>query len=410
MSKDKGNKQMLMLSSRWIYPLDAGYKMRIHYIAKVLSKLYKIDLLCLEPTGYLPQDISFENIITFPFNKPKIALDILKNFRKGWPLQVSGYYDKQVEDFLEKNIKNYDLIYINHVRLAPYGFGFKLSNILKVIDYHDAISMNYRESVRYAKGLWKLFYKFESGRLLNLEEMALDIFDLSLITSKVDKEYLLKNANGKLQQNLEVIPMGVREEVLNYPETREEKPWIVMLGKMSYYPNYEGAMFFIKEVFPILLKKFDWLELYIVGSNPPKDLKKFDGKNGIHVIGFVEDPWYYVARSLVTVAPIRMGAGIQNKVLEAMALGKAVVGTNKALQGLNMGIDEKHFIRANDAKEFVNKISYLVENKNIRKDIGLNAKNLIRDHFTWEVIGERLYNIFSNLENEAKHEKGDNNE
>jgi glycosyltransferase involved in cell wall biosynthesis len=395
-----GNNRMLMLSSRWIYPLDAGYKMRIHYMAKVLSKLYKIDLLCLEPTGYLPEDIPFENIITFPLNKTKIAFNILKNFRKDWPLQVSGYYDKKVRNFLEKNIKHYDVVYINHIRLAPYGFDLER---FSVIDYHDAISMNYRESLKFARGLWKMFYKFESGRLLNLEKMALDVFDLSLITSEVDKEYLLKNADGKRPHNLEVIPMGIREEVLNYPDIGEEKPWIAMLGKMSYYPNYEGAMFFIKEVFPILLKKFDWLELYIVGSNPPKDLKKFDGKNGIHVTGFVEDPWYYVARSLVTVAPVRMGAGIQNKVLEAMALGKAVVGTNKAFLGLNMGIDEKHFIRANDAKEFVNKISYLVENKNIRKDIGLNAKNLIRDHFTWEVIGERLYNIFSNREHEIKH-------
>jgi len=396
----KNKKKMLMLSSRWIYPLDAGYKMRIHYMAKVLSKLYKIDLLCLEPTGHLPEDIPFENIITFPLNKTKIAFNILKNFQKGWPLQVSGYYDKQVKDFLEENIKNYDVIYINHIRLAPYGFDLER---FSVIDYHDAISMNYRESVKFARGLWKMFYKFESERLLDIEEIALNNYYLSLITSELDKEYLLKNANGKLRRNLEVIPMGIREEVLNYSDIREEKPWIVMLGKMSYYPNYEGAMFFIKEVFPILRKRFNWLELYIVGSNPPKDLKKFDRKNGIHVIGFVEDPWYYVARSLVTVAPVRMGAGIQNKVLEAMALGKAVVGTNKAFQGLNMGVDGKHFIRANDAKEFVNKISYLVENKNIRKDIGLNAKNLIRDHFTWEVIGERLYNIFSNLEHEIKH-------
>jgi len=407
MSKDKGSKRMLMLSSRWIYPLDAGYKMRIHYMAKVLSKLYKIDLFCLEPTSYLPQDIPFENIITFPFNKTKIAFNILRNFWKGWPLQVSGYYDKQVKDFLKENIKNYDVVYINHIRLAPLGFDLER---FSVIDYHDAISMNYRESVKFARGLWKMFYKFESERLLNIEEVALNNYDLSLITSKVDKEYLLKNANSKLQQNLEVIPMGIREEVLNYPNVGEEKTWIVMLGKMSYYPNYEGAMFFIKEVFPILRKRFNWLELYIVGSNPPKDLKKFDGKNGIHVTGFVEDPWYYVARSLVTIAPIRMGAGIQNKVLEAMALGKAVVGTNKAFQGLNMGVDGKHFIQANDAKEFVEKISYLVENGSIRKDVGLNAKNLVRDHFTWEVIEERLYNIFSNLEYEVKHKKGDNNE
>ena len=403
----KNKKKILMLSSRWIYPLDAGYKMRIHYMAKVLSKLYKIDLFCLEPTGYLPQDTPFENIITFPLGKVKIAFNILKNFWKGWPLQVSGYYDQQARDFLEKNIKNYDIIYINHIRLAPYGFGLKK---LCVIDYVDSISMNYRESEKFAKGLWKLFYKFESGRLLNIEEIALENYDLSLITSKVDKEYLLKNASGKLPQSLEVIPMGIREEVLNYPDTREEKPWIVMLGKMSYYPNYEGATFFIKEVFPILHKRFNWLELFIVGSNPPKGLRKFDGKNGIHVTGFVNDPWYYLGRSLLTVAPIRMGAGIQNKVLEAMALGKAVVGTNKAFQGLNMGIDGKHFIRANDAKEFVEKISSLVENESIRKDIGLNAKNLVRDHFTWEVIGERLYNMISNLESEIKHKKGDNNE
>ncbi len=402
MESKSGKKRMLILSSRWIYPLDAGYKMRIHYMAKVLSKLYTIDLLCLEPTGILPEDHPFEHILSFPLSRVKIVLNILKYFLKGWPLQVGGYYDQQVKNFLEKNLKKYDAIYINHVRLAPYAFDLKN---FRVLDYHDAISMNYNEALNYARGLWKIFYKFESNKLLDFEKKALTNFDLSLITSEKDREYLLESIENRGKFNLEIIPMGIRKEVLDYPEVDEEKPWIVMLGKMSYYPNYEGAMFFIRRIFPILRERYDWLELYIVGSDPPLSLKKFNSRNGVHITGFVEDPWYYVSRSLLTIAPIRIGAGIQNKVLEAMALGKSVVATSRALQGLNVGVEGKHYLKANSEDEFINKISYLVDNDNIRKEIGLNAELLVKDYFTWDVIGKKIYNIFKLMEDKKTQSK-----
>ena len=386
-------KRILMLSSRWIYPLDAGYKMRIHYIAKILSKYFKVDLLCLGKVNTsVPEYSPFANVFSIPLSKLRIASNIFKYVFDGWPLQVAGYNDIRIKEFIEKNIQKYDMIYINHVRLAPLAFGL---NKFSILDYHDAISMNYRESLKYARGFWKLFYKFESERLLRFEEKALSSFELCLITSEQDKNYLLENSTEDLKNKIEVIPMGIREEVVAYQHTNEEKPWVVMVGKMSYYPNYEGVLFFIKQVFPTLKDKYPDLELYVVGSDPPKSLREYDSLDGIHVTGFVEDPWYYVSRSLVVVAPIRIGAGIQNKVLEAMAIGKPVVATSRVMRGLNVAKENIHLLKADSAEQFADEISRLIDNPNLRMLIGKNGQLLVKKYFMWNNIETKLLNVIS---------------
>jgi len=105
-----GKKRILMLSARWIYPLDAGYKMRIHYIAKALSNIYSIDFLCLKHPGVLPKDHPFDHIISLPLSKIKLVITIIKYFFKGWPLQVAGYYDQRVKKYLETHLSTINFI------------------------------------------------------------------------------------------------------------------------------------------------------------------------------------------------------------------------------------------------------------------------------------------------------------
>jgi glycosyltransferase involved in cell wall biosynthesis len=123
--------------------------------------------------------------------------------------------------------------------------------------------------------------------------------------------------------------------------------------------------------------------------------KKYDSSNSIHVTGFVEDPWYYVSRSLVVVAPIRIGAGIQNKVLEAMAIGKPVVATSKVLRGLNVAEENIHLLRADSAEQFADEISRLIDNPNLRTFIGKNGQLLVKKYFMWNNIETRLLNVIS---------------
>lgn len=110
----------------------------------------------------------------------------------------------------------------------------------------------------------------------------------------------------------------------------------------------------------------------------------------IEVTGFVDDPWKYLERAKVVVAPLRFGAGIQNKILEAMALQKAVVITSKVARAI-VGEDGVHFLIADEPEHMAGKIMSLMQNKALRGELGCNAKELIKTHYRWHIIGEKPF-------------------
>ncbi|MHA1380644.1 MAG: glycosyltransferase [Candidatus Helarchaeota archaeon] len=383
-------KNLLMLASRSPYPLTAGFRLRIHYLAKLLSKIFDVDLFCLQSVDMNGRKASpFNKIFTFPITLKRFGFNALRYYYRGWPLQVGCYYSSDISRWLKKCTKTYEMLYVHHIRMAPYTTEFEG---FRLLDYHDAISMHYRESKKYAKGLWKIFYSVEESRLLRFELKMLEIFNGAFINSPVDQGYLLKHSKSSNPCPLEVLPMGVREEVLNYKKKPEELQWIVMTGRMAYYPNREGAIYFASNVFPKLKRKYKELKFYIVGSDPAPDVRKLARIPGVIVTGYVPDPWTYITKARVIIAPIRLGAGIQNKVLEAMALAKPVVATSLAVQGIQEGIKGQHYLIANTPEEMVEIISTLIDNKRQREEIGQEARQLILKRYTWNNVGERLFN------------------
>jgi len=381
--------RILMLASRSPYPLSAGYRLRMHYLAKLLARHYKVDLLCLNPVNMDTSKPSpFTKVFTFPVSMPIFGLNALQYWVRGLPLQVGGYFNNKANRWIKEHTESYDILYIHHIRMATYAAKFKGCRIL---DYHDAISMHYRESKNYAKGLWRLIYMVEGVRLLRYELNMLRRFTGAFINSSVDRDYLLKHNKGIPHCPLEVLPMGVREEALNYPDVSEEFPWIVMTGRMAYYPNREGAFYFAHNVFPKLKRRYRDLEFYIVGSDPTAEVRKLALISGVHVMGYVPDPWSYIARARVVVAPIRLGAGVQNKVLEAMALRKPLVATSLAIQGIEGAVNGCHFLLADTCEQMVDKVSNLLAHKKQRVDLGQQARLLIKQKYTWECIGDRLF-------------------
>jgi glycosyltransferase involved in cell wall biosynthesis len=131
------------------------------------------------------------------------------------------------------------------------------------------------------------------------------------------------------------------------------------------------------------------LEFLIIGAHPTKRVKALSANPGVKVLGFVDDPYALISQSKLFVSPQLIGAGIQNKVLRAMALGKTVVGTHKALRGIN-GQDGRHFVQADTTEEIVEKTLELLHNTDRRAQIGQNARKLIQDQYTWKKIGDDL--------------------
>ncbi len=382
--------KVLVLSSRIPYPLVAGYCHRIYHVSKILASKYQVDLLAINESGIRYEELSilnevFNNLILFDFSPITFKINAFKKFFSSKPIQVGGYYFNAIQEWIDKHFREYDLIYCNHIRTAEYARNIPCK---KVLDFHDAISMHYKDALTIAKGFWKAFYFIESKRLLPYELGTLGEFDKYFITSQADRDYLL--ANTSIPADIGVIPMGVNEKILKLDWKAEEENWLVFLGKMNYYPNEDAVVYFANEVFPLLRSRVRDLKFIIVGAYPTRRVQSLSKIPGIEVTGFVDDPYEYLERAKVVVAPIRLGAGIQNKILEAMALRRPVVTTSKGARGIAGGEDGKHFVVADSSEKAVDKILELLNDSEKRREIGQNARALIEERYTWDVIRVKL--------------------
>jgi len=382
-------KKILVLYSRIPYPLIGGDRIRIYYTGKTLSRRYKVDLVCLNE-GKVREEHKeklkeiFNEVIIFPYSHYRFRCNALAGVVSKKPLQVHYYYFKRMQKWINDNYRNYDLVFANHIRTVEY---LKKIDCPKIVDLHDAISMNYLEAARRVTGLWKAIYWMEKGRVLPYEVKTVNEFARSFIVSDIDRDYLIQQ--GAAQEKIITIPVAVKDEVINRSSQIKEENQIVFFAKMDTLPNRDAAIYFAKEVFPLLRKKNRSLKFIIVGARPPREVLRLEGIAGIKVTGFVEDPYNFFDSCKVFVVPLRFGAGVQNKLLEAMALRKPVVTTSLAAKAIK-GEDGKHFLVADTPVKMANRILGLLEDKEKRGSLGEEARVLIEKYYTWRTVGQKL--------------------
>ncbi|MDH7513988.1 MAG: glycosyltransferase [Clostridiales bacterium] len=383
--------RVLALSFRFPYPLTDGARIRIYNLCKILAQEHTVDLVSLNE-GPVPADSlryvtpMFGEVYSFPFHPIRFKLNTLKGVLSRDSLQTYYHHFGKVQRWVDRNLSRYDLIFCFHIRMSRYLRG--VTGVPRAIDFIDATSVNYRETQERARGIWRLVLPIENRRALAYELRMLDTFDKAFITSAHDKAYLERHAGRRLN-NLIVIPNGVREDLLLRPPVEDEEDWIVFLGKMNYAPNVDAVMYFAKEVFPHVRARLPEAKFVIVGTSPAKEVLKLARIPGISVTGYVEDPYVYLERATVIVAPLRFAAGIQNKILEAMALRKAVVTTSKGARGITAQ-DGEHFLVADEPEDIAEKVVQLWRAPELRAELGHNARRLIEQQYRWDVIAQRL--------------------
>ena len=390
MGNPESTGNILIVSFRVPFPLTDGANIRIYNIGRILAQRHQVDLLAINEGGVASEDIKelemiFDKVITYPFHPLRFKINALKGLLSRDSLQIYYHHFRKVQRWIDKHYADYDLIFCFHIRMTRYLR--KIADRPKVIDFIDATSINYREAQERARGMWKFIYPVENRRALAYELKMLGEFNKAFITSPFDKMYLDENS-GHPNDNLIVIPNGVKEELLIRINKGKEEDSLVFLGKMNYAPNVDAVTYFAGEIFP-LIRQSAKVKFLIVGTSPTKEVLKLQKLDGVEVTGFVEDPYQYLERAKLVVVPLRFSAGIQNKALEAMALRKTVVTTSKAARGI-VGEDGKHFIVVDDPKEMAKKILELLGDDEKRKIIGDNARALIKEKYTWAVVSKKL--------------------
>ena len=276
--------------------------------------------------------------------------------------------------------KEVDLVHAEHLKSLSMVEPV-LGKVPAMFDAVDCLSMFESRRRRVTKNpLAKLFSWIESKKFRLSEAEAARRFNRLAISSAVDREAYPVPVG--LREKIDVIPNGVDLEHFRFRQFEAQKNLLVFCAKLDYFPNEDAALYFSRSVWPLLRARRPELQFEIVGSRPPRSVRQLDGKANIRVIASVPDVRPYLGRAWVALCPIRIRAGIQFKLLEAMALGVPVVTTRICCPGL--GVEPgKHLLAADDPAEFVSAVELLLDNGNLRQKLIEAGRAYVEREHSW---------------------------
>lgn len=382
--------KILVVLSRLPYPLDKGDKLRAFHQIKELSKNNEVYLFCLNNSPIHP--LSMEVLSSFikdihvaNFNKIDGLIGLTTSFFDGTPFQT-GYYShsRNIKAFKEycNKIKP-DVLFYQFVRTAKYS----CVNYPKVLDYQDALSANMEGRALKTKFIKKLIFSIEAKRLRKYEAKMFDIYDKLTIIVQADK----KEIKHPRQEEIIVLPNGVDNSYFEYKAPQEKEFDIIFSGGMSYAPNVVAANYLGKEIMPLVWEKLPNAKLVIAGANPASTVKNLESDN-IKVTGWVDDMKEYYGKSKIFIAPMQIGTGLQNKLLEAMAMNLPCITSTLANEAL-VATPNENILIANTPQENANQIISLLTNSQLAQNIAKSGNDFVKINYRWETYGKLLENV-----------------
>lgn len=394
--------KILVALPRFPYPLEKGDKLRAYNQIKELSKNNEIYLFCVSHTKVLPEHVEqlrpyCQDICCV--NSPKLAnyKNIVRNYLHTKSLQI-GYWDsrkarKAVKEFVRK--VRPDVIYSQMVRTMPWISRLPYP---KVMDYQDALSMNTERRMDQTRGLWHYILHFEFKMLRSTEYNAFKIFDALTIISEPDSDAIPRPKNGEIH----IIPNGVDFDFfdrtkLPSPAGAAPKWDIVFCGNMGYEPNVHAAQYLVKEVMPLVWKEVPGTTVLLAGANPKHGVSNL-ASDKVSVSGYVADIRECYAASSIFVAPMLTGSGLQNKLLEAMAMQLPCVTTSIANDSLGAR-DGSEVLIGDNAEAFAAHIVSLLRDADKRASLAQSGRQYALDHFSWETSCQQLEAVLKSVVN-----------
>lgn len=313
----------------------------------------------------------------------------------------SSYFRVYVSRKLEKTIKrmsreeSYDLIFFS---TAFFGFNDLPADAPIIGDTHNIEYDNLHRAARETKDIFrKIYYSLEWRTGKREETTVWQNFDAVLATSERDADLIRQHAREK---PVHVIPNGVDLEYFAPTGMALIPRTLVFTGLMNYYPNNHAVLYFLDEIFPLILEKAPDAVFYVVGANPSNDIRARASKNVV-ITGYVDDVRPYVARSMVTVIPIQIGGGTRLKALESMAMKRPIVSTTIGCEGLHANHEESVLL-ADTPQDFANAVLRIFEDGDLACRLTEEAYRRVCDGYGWNAIGLKLEEVYQSLKNHQR--------
>lgn len=383
--------RILLILPSFPYPADSGYRIKTFNLIRILQKHFEVEMMILQlkPEDH---DMSYfeENKIYssfFSIGLIEKAVNLIAAIFTRRPFQSAVYSCKKARKKLISNIDKYDYVVCSMIRTSSYIDLIPKNKL--IVDMVDLLSKSYSKSKENTNSqFFKLIYRLEAGRLASMERYVAEHARYVLLVNKEEAEGL-----NQFHNNAKWIPNGVNSSLFKYNKIDSSFSCdIVFLGTMNYQPNIDAILWLDKYVLDYLDPK---IRLTIIGRNPAAsilDLQK--RRKNVLITGYVEDPYVILNSSLAVVAPMQNGGGIQNKLLESMALGTINVVTSYAANPIVGAKDGEHFLVEDDPKAFARAVNAILSHHDQYIYLKKSAKDFICSRYTWQQYEDSLMQCF----------------
>ena len=390
---------ILVLTSRLPYPPDRGDRLRVYNFLRSLAGLHKLTLISFIAKEDERQNLKFlepycENILLIEQSRLRSILTIGLNFWRNLPLQILYYRSSAMQQLVSQTLaeSKFDLIYAHLARMAPYALN--ASDVYRVVDLTDLISKEIQLSLKYRKLASKIVFQLEQKRMEKYEKEVMNRFDEVWLIS--DSEW--KSASGICHTaKLQVVKNGVDTSTFYPLDIGRKSNQLIFVGHLSVFHNIDAARYLVEKILPQIREEIPGIELVIIGRDPAPGVSSLEANPGVHVAGYVEDLNRSLNMAALFAAPLRFAAGVQNKVLEAMAAGIPVVTTPLVVEGIG-AIPGHDLIMAETDSNFAKAIIELLKDPGRASQIGAAGCNFVRRNYSWGIVLEHINTIEDRLD------------
>ncbi len=390
--------KILIISQDFPYPPShSGSKLKLYNLLKRLSKKNEIYLIsfidCEDELKFVPMVKAFCTFVATVLRKSAHP-SLLRSFFSRYPQEAADYFSDEIRLRISETLKSYDIdvVHVDLIYMAQYIS--EISAFPKVISPNDVGWLLRYDFFKFEKNLIKKFKNFI--HYIRVKKFEIDYyrkFDHCVVVSPRDASAL-----NRYLPNLPVsiIANGVDFDYFQPISHALTSGDLIFTGIMSYKPNIDAMLYFCRSILPLIEEKMPGIKLYIVGKDPAEQIKRLAINKNIIVTGYVEDLKTYMNKAAVYVCPLRMGSGIKNKVLEAMAMGISIVATSLSIEGIE-AVPGRDIIVAGKPQEFANKVVELINSRPMRDHLAKNARKVIEEKYSWDSIAAKYEKIYEDI-------------
>ncbi|TXG85376.1 MAG: TIGR03087 family PEP-CTERM/XrtA system glycosyltransferase [Sphingomonadales bacterium] len=383
---------VLFLAHRIPFPPDKGDKIRSFNMLCHISSRARVHLGCFvdDPDDFAHADalmMRCESLRMLPLERNRALLRGLPAILGGQSITQAMYHDPQMQEWVNETIRHYPIeaIFLYSSAMAPYAADHGTGRRV-VMDFVDMDSDKWRQYAAAKRWPMSLVYKREAEKLFDLERTVAARVDHSLFVSEAEALTFRREA-GSAAHDTRGLSNGVDHAYfapgLVAPAALPGAPRLVFTGAMDYWANVDAVTWFVDAVFPKVRAAMPEASFTIVGSKPTPAVQALGSKPGVHVTGRVPDVRPYLEAADIAVAPLRIARGIQNKVLEAMAMARPVVCTPEAFEGIE-ATNGAALQVAESADQTADAILALMQDPVRRQAMGAAARAVILERYDWD--------------------------